>query len=611
MAYIVRMPKLGLEMERGVLLEWYVAEGGECEEGDPVAEIESEKTTAEVDAREGGVLRATYLEEGEEVEPGTPIGIIAGADEDVSDLETQVRADLGDGDVAEGGEPASEEATTEADESAPKSAVKHAGNGASESATGVEEVRASPRARKRAEELGVDLTSVEGTGPQESITAEDVAAAAESTGDAAEVKASPRARKRADELGVDLASVEATGPQGSVTEEDVEAAAESADEPVTETPAGLTLREERPFDGMRRTIARRLGESYREAVHVTAHRTIDAEELVAAREAASEALSADLSLTDLLLVALSDALDDHPEFNAHFEDGSHRLYEEHNICLAVDVEAGLIAPVVRDVDSTPLPELADARRDLTERVLDGDYTMDDLSGGTFTVSNLGVLGVESFDPVINPPQVAILGVDALQRRPVATESGVSVRRVLPVDLSFDHRVVDGADAARFLGSLKEAAEDPWSLLPEAVERVPAGEALDLPERDVTARMRDDTAGTVGVGPVEWDFDVPEDLGGGATGPTPVDMFLGSLGACLSLSLRMQADRSDTPLSDVDVRVRGSPERGWLEEVAVTVTLESSADDAALDRLVELGERNCYVTAALADDVPLEISWRRA
>ncbi|WP_254545996.1 2-oxo acid dehydrogenase subunit E2 [Halomarina pelagica] len=626
MAYIVRMPKLGLEMEGGALLEWRVEEGASVTEGDAIAEIESEKTTAEVDARESGVLRTTFLAPGDEVPPGTPMGIVAESDEDIADLEAEAGAGTeadADGEAAASEPKPAEGAAADASEgtaedaaaaaSGPSSASERAADGSS--AARAESVRASPRARKRADELDVELSGIDGTGPGGAITEDDVetAVASNAGGDAgasADVRASPRAKRRAEELGVDLATIEGTGPQGSITEDDVESAAESP--PAAAGPEGLTLSEERPFDGMRRTIARRLGESYREAVHVTEHRTVDAEDLLAAREASTEALGVDVSLTDILLIALSAALDEHPAFNAHFEDDTHRLYAEHNLCLAVDVEAGLIAPVLRDVGNASLADLADRRRELTERVLAGDYSMDDLTGGTFTVTNLGVLGVESFDPVINPPQVAILGVNALDRRPMAEgKRGVAVRRVLPLDLSFDHRVVDGADAARFLETLVGHLEDPWPLLPEAVERPEGSATLDLPEREVSARMRDGTAGTVSVGPVAWDFDVPADLGGGGTAPTPVDAFLGSLAACVALAVRMQADRDEVPLDDVDVRARGSPERGWLERVDVTVVLDADADDETLRHVVDLGRRNCYVVDALDDDVDLGVSWRRA
>jgi pyruvate dehydrogenase E2 component (dihydrolipoamide acetyltransferase) len=204
---------------------------------------------------------------------------------------------------------------------------------------------------------------------------------------------------------------------------------------------------------MRKTIAKRLQESYREAVHVTVHREVDAEALTAAADAA------DVSVVDVLVRALSDALDAHPAFNATFEDGTHRLYEEHNVGVAVAVEDGLVAPVVAGVGGLDLDGIAAERERLTEAVRDGDYAMADLRGGTITVSNLGPLGVDGFTPIINPPQIAILGVNRVQERARPDDGGVTFRETLPLDLSFDHRVVDGADAARFLGTLAEGVED--------------------------------------------------------------------------------------------------------------------------------------------------------
>jgi len=201
---------------------------------------------------------------------------------------------------------------------------------------------------------------------------------------------------------------------------------------------------------MRKTIANRLQESYRNAVHVTVSREMDAEALLDAVDAAGT----DVSLLDVLLRALSDALDAHPAFNATFEDGTHRLYDEHNVGVAIAIDDGLVAPVVGDVGDRTLDGIAAERRRLTEAVQSGDYAMADLRGGTFTVSNLGPLGVDGFTPIINPPQVAILGVNRVQERARPNgEGGVTFRRTLPLDLSFDHRVVDGADAARFLGTL--------------------------------------------------------------------------------------------------------------------------------------------------------------
>jgi pyruvate/2-oxoglutarate dehydrogenase complex dihydrolipoamide acyltransferase (E2) component len=229
-------------------------------------------------------------------------------------------------------------------------------------------------------------------------------------------------------------------------------------------PAPRTVREERTPSPMRKTIANRLQESYRNAVHVTVSREVDAEALLDAADTAGT----DVSLLDVLLCALSDALDVHPAFNAAFEDGSHRLYEEHNVGVAVAVDDGLVAPVVADVGNRSLDGIAAERRRLTEAVQTGDYAMADLRGGTITVSNLGPLGVDGFTPIINPPQVAILGVSRVgERVRPSDEDGVTVRRTLPLDLSFDHRVVDGADAARFLGTLAEGIETAGAYVDEA------------------------------------------------------------------------------------------------------------------------------------------------
>ncbi|KAB1192280.1 2-oxo acid dehydrogenase subunit E2 [Haloferax sp. MBLA0076] len=485
MAYIVKMPKLGLEMKSGELAAWLVEEGGAVTEGEPIAEIESEKTTAEITAKEDGVLRRVLLAEGDSTAPGGVVAIVAEADEDISSLEAE--AGVGDADAgAEDAEAAEEEpetATAEAS-SASQSAVTQQKPAEQEQTKEASDVRASPRAKQLADELGVDLTTVEGTGFQGSITEEDVEGAAESApseggaaaADAAtssegaagkRVFAPPSARRLARELGVEISQVEGTGQNGRITESDVRAAAESGGVSEGEAVAAEAepVEMERPLSGMRRTIADRLGQSYRESVHVTVNRRADAEELLAAADAADDALGVDVSISDVLILAVSAALDEYPAFNATFEDDVHQLHESHHICIAVDIDEGLIAPVVRDVDSLSLAELAETRIEVTQRALSGDYTMDDLTGGTFTISNLGVLGVESFDPIINPPQVAILGVNTIRKEVVPTDDGdVAVRRVISFSLSFDHRIVDGADAARFLGSLVEHVEKPWPLV---------------------------------------------------------------------------------------------------------------------------------------------------
>ena len=633
MGYVVRMPKLGLEMDRGTLIEWRIDAGESVEEGETIADIESEKTSAEVDAREDGVLRKTYLEPGETVKPGDPIGIVAASDEDISELEAQIEAAAAESDASTTA-GATESAAAGSTESraaaagAETGAGRSAGDSTESTSTGgtsAADLKVSPRAKRRASELDVDLTAVDGSGPQGSITEADVERSAESDGSEATVRASPRAKRRASELDVDLSAVDGTGPDGAVTEADV---ADAVGEGGGGGPDGASVypsvREERELTGMRRTIADRLGESYREAVHVTEHREVDAEELLAAVDAAEATLDADVSLVDVLVRALSETLDEHPAFNATFEDDVHRIYDQQHVCLAVDVEEGLIAPALRDVGALSLAELATERRELTERALSGEYTMDDLQGGTFTVTNLGVLGVESFDPIINPPQIAILGVNTLIEKPVrGPDDDVAFRRHLPLDLSFDHRIVDGADAARFLGTLADHLTDPWPLLPESVRAVrtesDSGELpstdegdgdVTLPQRGAIARTNGGVSGTVSAGSFEWAFDEPEDLGGSGRAPSPVDMLIGALSACLSASIGFQARKRDVPLNDVTVDVKGSPAEGPLESIDVTVGLDADADDETLDGIVTRGERTCYVERALGEDIDVSVGWER-
>jgi len=480
MAYVVRMPKLGMEMQEGVLLEWKVEEGDGVDEDAVLAEIESEKSVHDVPARESGVLRRRLLPEGAEVSPGTPMGIVAGESEPIDGLLASTGDDETPDSTGTGETPATAGAdgmATDESETGPVAATSGGSSAAPE--------KVSPRARKRAEELGVDLDGIEGSGVDGSVIEADVERIAESTSAppaadesparAADVKATPDAQHRARELDVPLAAVEGRGPAGTIRAADVEEFA--AAEPDATAPAGAesgekgpatrTVASEEPFSGMRRTIADRLTTSWREVPHVTVSRDVPVDHALDAAAAADDGLDVDVSVVDVLLLALSETLDAHPEFNATVEDGVHRIYEEHNVAIAIDVDDGLVTPVLDRVNERLLPDLATRRLELTEKTLDGDYTMDDARGGTFTVSNLGVLGVDAFTPIINPPQVAILGVNRVREAPVPAtdrESGVDFERRMRLDLSFDHRAVDGADAARFLETLEEQLTDPWGVL---------------------------------------------------------------------------------------------------------------------------------------------------
>jgi pyruvate/2-oxoglutarate dehydrogenase complex dihydrolipoamide acyltransferase (E2) component len=483
MGYVINMPKLEQGMQQGLLLEWEVSVGDAVAKDAVLAEIESEKTVSEITARESGSLRRLYVAEGESVAPGTPLGVVADPSESIDSLVEEIDREPVASDEATPSKPA-----PTADEDRPTEAETGATTGAAESHDGAR--RVSPRAKRLAAERDVDIDGIEGSGPSGAVVEADIKAEADSeaieqSADTEPPRATPRARRLAAEEGIDLSSVSGTGPKGSVTATDVETAVGTKTTgPTTDTQSatpdeantGATTAassdglppavDTYELSGMRQTIADRLGRSDREAVHVTVSRTVDAEELLHATEIANTHLDVEVSMMDLLLLAVSATLTEHPAFNARFENDTVYRYDAQNVGLAVDIERGLVTPVLEGVESKSLADIVTERRALTEKVLDGEFQRSDLEGGTFTVSNLGVFGVESFDPVINPPQAAILGVTSLREQPVRADDGdgVAFRRHIGFDLSFDHRIVDGADAARALDTLAENVRNPWSLL---------------------------------------------------------------------------------------------------------------------------------------------------
>ncbi|MCL7418008.1 MAG: E3 binding domain-containing protein, partial [Halalkalicoccus sp.] len=414
MGYVVKMPKLGLEMERGTLLEWYSEEGDPVEEGEVLAEIESEKSIGEIEAREGGVLRLVDIDEGETVPPGTPIGIVAGADEDITGFEAEF--DQAAADPEESTEPVDEPA--ESDEPAVETGTT-ASDSSTESASA--QVRASPRAERRAEELDVTLTTVDGTGPQGAITEDDVEAAAASGKTEAEatpapataqVKASPRAKRRAEELGVDLVGIDGSGPGGAITEDDVEAAAEETPADAVESAASDA---ERADVGMGR---------YRTATLVTDGEAADA--LIETTELAAEAFDIEASPLDTLLVATSATLEDHPAFNATFEDDTHHLQSGQDVALAAEADGELLTPVVEGVEGRAFADLVETRHVKTDEAVASGVS------GTRATFALALEGEFDGDveSLVAPPTVAGLLADASRRRATPAENGVTLERCL-------------------------------------------------------------------------------------------------------------------------------------------------------------------------------------
>ena len=529
MVQALRMPMMGNTMETGLLAEWRVGEGDPVEADQVVAVVESEKAAADVVADRDGTLVRVDVAEGEEVPPGTLVGVVLGPDEDLADappprsrVEPGGTGDSGTGtDGSSAGRGPSERSEEDGEpleeDGEPRSAVRR--------------VRAAPGARRLAGEASVDLEEVEGTGPDGAVLIADVEAHVdadpEGTGDAARGGRSflpPSTRRLARELGVDLDRVDGTGAGGRVTESDVRRAAGLAKEhgdgrgsPGTGTPAdtgtedisgppprdperfGVTVAEERELSGVRRTVAERMSRSARGAPQVTLNRAVDVERALETSEelsAAADPPGDAVGFTDLLVGATVRALETHPEFNAWYEGETHRLLEEVNVAVAVDAETGLLTPVIREAGSRTLASIARERRRLTDAVLEGRHGLDDLQGGTFTVSNLGPFGVDSFDPLLDPPQVAILGVGRVEDR------------TCTLSLTFDHRVVDGADAARFLDTLVGGLESPSVVVTERAAAGAAGGDDGDPEGEpetapaVGPEGKPETATTPDLGAVE-------------------------------------------------------------------------------------------------------------
>ncbi len=435
--YRVVMPALEMAQETGTLLRWLKREGEAVARGEPLMEIETDKVTLEIEAGGSGVLAQVSAAPGDEVPVGQVIALL-----------------LAEGEAAPG-------------DMAPDDSVPGAG------APGSDRVAASPLARRLAARHGVDLRAVPAAGGR--ISKADVLAWLErdQAAGASRVPASPLARRLAAERGIEPATLAGSGPQGAVLARDVEAAA--APEPATGA-AGAVAPEATgdevarvvPLTGMRRAIAARTQASAREAPHIALTLTADMSAALQLQRQLSPAVEAagghKLTLTTLLARVVAVTLKAHPRLNAHLlEDGIHEYCPVH-LGVAVALEAGLLVPVIRDCDGMGLAQLQARLDDLVARARARQLKAEELRGGTFTLSNLGMYGVEHFTAVINPPQVAILAAGAVQERVVAVAGRAVVRPMLQVTVNVDHRAVDGAVAAAFLRDLKTLLEDPWSLL---------------------------------------------------------------------------------------------------------------------------------------------------
>ena len=439
MATEIKLPRLGQGMESGTIVKWLKAEGEPVRKGEPLYELDTDKVTQEVEADASGVLLKIAVQEGE-VEVGRTIAVIGEEGEQVPQ--------------AASGNGARAPAATE--EETPDRVEPHEGG----AEVGAEKPAEAP-ARDAERERG-RAASTDGSPAPESAPSTERSEPAEA---GARIKASPLARRIARERGIDLASLSGTGPEGRIVAEDVErAAAAPADAAPAAAPAAAPRAEPEvvQLSQTRKTIARRLTEAWQAPVFQLSV-TVEMTHAVALRERMIEVLpegATKPTMSDLLTKLCAAALVRHPAVNAHFVgDAIHRFPSAH-VGIAVAAPAGLVVPVIRDADRKTVAEIAAARSDVVSRARDAKLQRADLEGGTFTISNLGMYGVEQFIAVLNPPQAAILAVGAVEERPVVVDGELEVLPTMHATLTCDHRAVDGADGAEFLRTLKALLELP-------------------------------------------------------------------------------------------------------------------------------------------------------
>lgn len=421
MARELIMPALGMNQDTGTLVRWLCQEGDRVQKGDAVMEIATDKITVEIEAPAAGVLSQIRAQEGEEIPVGQTVALIVAEGETAPARAKPARA---------------EEAAPPASRSTPA---------------------ASPVARRLAEARGIDWRAVPTQGKR--IAKEDVEAyLAQRQGVASDrVLASPKARRLAREQGADLAQIRGSGPHGAVLAADLDV--ESVPSPAA--PADRA----QPPGRLWQVMARRLTESWQSIPHFYLARSVDATQLQAWRKACQDKYQPRITLTDLLVKVLGAALSEHPELNASWrDDGAIVRHPEINVGLAVAVPDGLLVPVIPAAQRKAVPDIAAARERLVAAARKGALAPDDMTGGTFTVTNLGMFGVERFGAIINPPEAAILAVGAVRDQVVPVDGQPGVRPVLELTLSCDHRVADGAAAARFLQTLVGYLEAPLLLL---------------------------------------------------------------------------------------------------------------------------------------------------
>ena len=416
MGEIIIMPKQGLQMTEGMITSWLVSEGQEIKEGEPLFEMETDKLAITIDAPCSGTLLKILCQEDEIAEVASPIAVVGEPGENYEDILSG----------ASGAAASSAENKAPADIEDPAGSTAGAADSASEPAAEVPAAKSSPEASQE------------------------------------RIFSSPRARTTAQEKGIDYRTLEGSGPDGLIIERDVlKAAAQAA--PAKETKENTGDTRQIPISNMRRIIARRMLDSLGTLAQACHRLTVDMSEAVRLREQL-KARDIKVSYNDIVIRCTAKALTEFPMMNSTMDDAFITVRDYVNIGVAVATEQGLLVPVIQNAHTLSLPEIAGRSQDLSSRAKENRLMPDELSGGTFTISNLGMYDIESFTAIINKPEAGILAVGKMEKKPAVRNDELVIRPLMQLSLTYDHRIVDGAPAALFLRRIKELLENPGLLL---------------------------------------------------------------------------------------------------------------------------------------------------
>ncbi|MEL7834041.1 pyruvate dehydrogenase complex dihydrolipoamide acetyltransferase [Fodinibius sp. Rm-B-1B1-1] len=418
MAVKVEMPKLSDTMEEGVIAAWNVEEGDSVESGDVIAEVETDKATMEVEVFDAGTILKILVEEGDAVPLGGLIAVIGEEGEDISDILEE---------------------------------AKSAGGSSEDTA---DKEKSEDSAESMGDEKEESFDPVFG----------DLDEKENGQSDDGRIKASPLARNMAEEQGINLANVEGSGPHGRIIKRDIESY-EPSKAPAA-APAATVSREDKEHrvSQMRKTIARRLSESKFSSPHFYETIDIDMSAVWDARKQLNEISESKISFNDIVVKACATALRQHPQVNSSWHGDKIVEHGDVNVAVAVGIDEGLLTPVIDNTDQKGLQQIAAESKTLIEKAQNRDLQPEEMEGSTFTVSNLGMFGIEEFTAIINPPNACILAVGAIREVPVVEDGEIVPGKRMKVTLSSDHRIVDGVVAAKFLNTLKSMLENPLGLV---------------------------------------------------------------------------------------------------------------------------------------------------